>query len=268
MTSINKPYTKEALKADLIAGLIVAVISIPLGLAFAIASGATPIQGLITSVVAGSFVAIFGGSKFQVAGAAAALIPILAGITLKSSNGFQDVMVAGLIAGVLLVIMGWLRFGKLIEYIPYPVVLGFTSGIAISIVATQLNNIFGLVLKNAIGEKMIGATGLVQRLPSHEFFHDNMYETLKNLSHINAWSVLLACITLVAIIFGPKLPPLKRIPGALIGLIVGTTIAMTFHSLWKPSRVYLEPFHPICLLPVCRKSAWRGYSNSSAPLSR
>ncbi|MBK6366389.1 MAG: SulP family inorganic anion transporter [Polaromonas sp.] len=228
MTSSNKPYSKEALKADLIAGLIVAVISIPLGLAFAIASGATPIQGLITSVVAGSFVAIFGGSKFQVAGAAAALIPILAGITLKSPNGFQDVMVAGLIAGVLLVIMGWLRFGKLIEYIPYPVVLGFTSGIAISIVATQLNNIFGLVLKSASGEKMISATGLVQRLPSHEFFHDNMYETLKNLSHINAWSVLLACITLVAIVFGPKLPLLKRIPGALIGLIVGTTTAMIF----------------------------------------
>jgi len=173
-------------------------------------------------------VAVFGGSRFQIAGAAAALIPILAGITLKSTNGFQDVMVAGLIAGVLLMFMGWLRFGKLIEYSPYPVVLGFTSGMAISIVATQLNNVLGLVTRNDNGEKILGATGLVQRLPSHEFFHDNMYETLKNLIHVNTWSVLLAVITLVAIIYGPKLPYLKRIPGALIGLVVGTSIAMAF----------------------------------------
>ncbi|MBV5325800.1 MAG: sodium-independent anion transporter, partial [Rhodospirillaceae bacterium] len=96
--------------------------------AFAIASGATPIQGLLTSVIAGSLIAAFGGSRFQISGAAAALIPVLAAISLTAANGFQDVMIAGMMAGVLLVLMGWLRFGKLIEYIPYPVVLGFTSG--------------------------------------------------------------------------------------------------------------------------------------------
>ena len=94
-----KHYTGNLLKADLTAGLIVAVVSIPLGLAFAIASGATPIQGLLTSVVAGSLVAIFGGSRFQIAGAAAALIPVLAAISLTSLNGFQDVMIAGMMAG-------------------------------------------------------------------------------------------------------------------------------------------------------------------------
>lgn len=221
-------YSSQALKADLVAGLIVAVISIPLGLAFAIASGATPIQGLITSVVAGAFVAIFGGSRFQVAGAAAALIPILAGISLKSVNGFQDVMLAGLMAGVLLLIMGWLRFGKLIEYIPYPVVLGFTSGIAISIVATQLNNLTGLVQHTPAGDKVIDSHGLVQRLPGHEFFHDNMLESLQAMGNFNPWAIGLALITLVAIVYGPKLPFLTRIPGALIGLVVGTSVAALF----------------------------------------
>lgn len=221
-------YSTTTLRADLTAGLIVAVISIPLGLAFAIASGATPIQGLITSVVAGSLVAIFGGSRFQIAGAAAALIPILAGITLKSSNGFEDVMLAGLMAGVLLIVMGWLRFGKLIEYIPYPVVLGFTSGIAISIIATQVNNMLGLVQYAGSGDKLIGSDGLVQRLPVHEFFHQNILETLGHLGNVSVWALLLTTFTLVAILYGPKLPYLKRVPGALIGLVAGTGLASAF----------------------------------------
>jgi SulP family sulfate permease len=221
-------YSLELLKSDLIAGLIVAVISIPLGLAFAIASGATPIQGLVTSVVAGSLVAAFGGSRFQIAGAAAALIPVLAAISLKSPNGFQDVMLAGFMAGVLLIIMGWLRFGKLIEYIPYPVVLGFTSGIAISIVATQFNNLMGLVLYSHSGDKLLNANGLVQRLPAHEFFHENLLETLQHLSAVNYWALLLAGMTLVAILYGPTMPLLKRVPGALLGLLVGTSVAALF----------------------------------------
>lgn len=223
-----KRYTADLLKADLTAGLIVAVVSIPLGLAFAIASGATPIQGLLTSVVAGSLVAVFGGSRFQIAGAAAALIPVLAAISLKSINGFQDVMIAGMMAGVLLIVMGWLRFGKLIEYIPYPVVLGFTSGIAISIIATQLNNVVGLVARTELGEKIISAEGLVKLLPKHEFFHENMLETTRHLAAVNGWAVLLTLITVVAIKYGPALPYLKRVPGALIGLVVGTAVAVAF----------------------------------------
>ncbi|MDP2029587.1 MAG: SulP family inorganic anion transporter [Thiobacillus sp.] len=221
-----KHYTTAMLKADLTAGLIVAVVSIPLGLAFAIASGATPIQGLITSVIAGSLVAIFGGSRFQIAGAAAALIPVLAAITLNSVNGFQDVMVASMMAGVLLVLMGWLRFGKLIEYIPYPVVLGFTSGIAISIIATQLNNVLGLTAQDAVGAKLFSENGLVQLLPKHEFFHQNMQETLMNLAAVNGWAILLTVITVTAILHGSRLPGLKKVPGALIGLVVGTLVAV------------------------------------------
>lgn len=221
-----KSYTSATLKADLIAGLIVAVVSIPLGLAFAIASGATPIQGLITSVVAGSLVAVFGGSRFQISGAAAALIPVLAAISLTAVNGFQDVMIAGMMAGVLLVLMGWLRFGKLIEYIPYPVVLGFTSGIAISIIATQLNNVLGLVARSGDGDKVVNASGLVQGLTKHEFFHENMLETFRHLGTVNGWTVLLTLVTLAAIVYGPRLPYLRRVPGALIGLVVGTVVAM------------------------------------------
>lgn len=222
-----KHYTGHLLKADLTAGLIVAVVSIPLGLAFAIASGATPIQGLLTSVVAGSLVAAFGGSRFQIAGAAAALIPVLAAISLTSANGFQDVMIAGMMAGVLLILMGWLKFGKLIEYIPYPVVLGFTSGIAISIIATQINNVIGLVARTADGDKVISAEGLVKLLPKHEFFHENMLETARHVMNVNGWAILLTLITIAAIKYGPKLPYLKRVPGALIGLVVGTLAAVT-----------------------------------------
>lgn len=221
-----KNYTADLLKADLTAGLIVAVVSIPLGLAFAIASGATPIQGLLTSVIAGSLVAVFGGSRFQIAGAAAALIPVLAAISLKSINGFQDVMIAGMMAGVLLIAMGWLRFGKLIEYIPYPVVLGFTSGIAISIIATQLNNVVGLVARTELGEKIINTEGLVKLLPKHEFFHQNMLETARHVMDVNGWAILLTLITIIAIKYGPSLPYLKRVPGALIGLVVGTLVAV------------------------------------------
>jgi len=221
-------YSASLLKADLTAGLIVAVVSIPLGLAFAIASGATPIQGLLTSVVAGSLVAAFGGSRFQIAGAAAALIPVLAAISLKSPNGFQDVMIAGMMAGVLLIIMGWLKFGKLIEYIPYPVVLGFTSGIAISIIATQINNVIGLVARTADGEKIISAEGRVLLMPKHEFFHENMLETFRHAMNVNGWAVLLTLITIIAIKYGPKLPYLKRVPGALIGLVAGTVAAVAF----------------------------------------
>jgi SulP family sulfate permease len=221
-----KHYTGHLLKADLTAGLIVAVVSIPLGLAFAIASGATPIQGLLTSVVAGSLVAAFGGSRFQIAGAAAALIPVLAAISLTSANGFQDVMIAGMMAGVLLILMGWLKFGKLIEYIPYPVVLGFTSGIAISIIATQINNVIGLVARTADGEKIVSAEGLIKLLPKHEFFHENMLETARHVMNVNGWAVLLTLITIAAIKYGPRLPYLKRVPGALIGLVVGTLIAV------------------------------------------
>jgi SulP family sulfate permease len=226
LTTLWKNYSAAMLKSDLTAGLIVAVVSIPLGLAFAIASGATPIQGLITSVVAGSLVAIFGGSRFQIAGAAAALIPVLAAISLNSLNGFQDVMIAGMMAGVLLILMGWLRFGKLIEYIPYPVVLGFTSGIAISIIATQLNNVLGLTAQDAAGTKLFNDNGLVQLLPKHEFFHQNMQETLMNLMAVNGWAILLTVITVTAILHGPKLPGLKKVPGALIGLVVGTLVAV------------------------------------------
>lgn len=221
-----KHYTGTLLKADLTAGLIVAVVSIPLGLAFAIASGATPIQGLLTSVIAGSLIAAFGGSRFQISGAAAALIPVLAAISLTAANGFQDVMIAGMMAGVLLVLMGWLRFGKLIEYIPYPVVLGFTSGIAISIIATQVNNVIGLVARTEDGEKVLNASGLVQGLTKHEFFHENMLETFQHIGAVNGWTVLLTVITLAAIVYGPKLPYLKRVPGALIGLVVGTVVAV------------------------------------------
>lgn len=221
-----KDYSASLLKSDLTAGLIVAVVSIPLGLAFAIASGATPIQGLLTSVVAGSLVAAFGGSRFQIAGAAAALIPVLAAISLTAANGFQDVMIAGMMAGVLLILMGWLKFGKLIEYIPYPVVLGFTSGIAISIIATQINNVIGLVARTADGERIANAEGLVQLLPKHEFFHENMLETFRHIADVNGWAILLTLITIVAIKYGPKLPYLARVPGALIGLIVGTVLAI------------------------------------------
>ena len=139
-------YSKEAFVKDLVAGVIVAIIALPLSIALALASGVSPEQGLYTAIVAGFLISALGGSKVQIAGPTAAFATIVAGIVAR--NGMDGLAVATILAGILLIIMGLLRMGSMIKFIPYTITTGFTSGIAVTIVVGQLKDFFGVTFRN------------------------------------------------------------------------------------------------------------------------
>jgi len=207
-----KGFSMSDLKRDLIAGITVGIVAIPLGMAFAIASGVKPEYGLYTTIIAGIIVALLGGSRFQIAGPTGAFIPILLAIVLE--YGYEDLLIAGMLAGVMLVIMGVFKLGSLIKFIPRSVTIGFTSGIAVIIFSGQIGDFLGL-----------------EGLEKKEYFHENMMQIFKNLSTINGYSVLTAIIGLSIIILLPKLFP--RVPVLLVALIVPTLIAVVFF----PSKI-------------------------------
>lgn len=202
-------YQLQDLRRDLISGLIVGVVAIPLGMAFAIASGVNPQYGIYTTIVAGILISLFGGSKFQIGGPTGAFVPILFGIVMQ--YGYENLLVAGIMAGLMLLLMGLFKLGSLIKYIPRPVTIGFTSGIAVLIFSGQLANFLGL-----------------RDLQKHEDFLSNMKEIGIHLSTVNAFSVLTAVISLGIILATPKLFP--KVPGSLIGLIVSSVIAAIFFN--------------------------------------
>ena len=197
-------YSLEKFRKDLISGVIVGVIAIPLGMAFAIASGVKPEYGIYTTIIAGILVSIFGGSKFQIAGPTGAFIPILLGIVI--SYGYENLLLAGFLAGILLLLMGLFKLGALIKYIPRPVTIGFTTGIAVTIFSGQISNFLGL-------------TGI----ENHEYFIDKMKEITIHLNTINLYSVVVAIIGLILILITNKYLP--KIPGAIVGLIGSTLVA-------------------------------------------
>ncbi len=197
-------YSWKAFQKDLISGIIVGIIAIPLGMAFAIASGVKPEYGIYTTIIAGILISLFGGSKFQIGGPTGAFIPILFGIVM--TYGYDNLLVAGFMAGIILVLMGVFKLGSLIKYIPRPVTIGFTTGIAITIFTGQMANFLGL-------------TGIEKK----ESFLANMAEIIHQLNTVNILSVVTAVICLITIIITPKLFP--KVPGALIGLLVSTIVA-------------------------------------------
>ncbi|MFE8697702.1 SulP family inorganic anion transporter [Cytobacillus sp. FJAT-53684] len=199
-----KDYSLHSLQKDIISGIIVGVIAIPLGMAFAIASGVKPEYGIYTTIIAGILISLFGGSKYQIGGPTGAFIPILFGIIM--TYGYENLLIAGFMAGILLFIMGVCKLGSLIKFIPKSVTIGFTSGIAVIIFIGQVPNFLGL-------------TGV----KNHEYFLNNLYEIIKHIDSINLYSLLTAGICLITILYMPKLLP--AIPSPLIGLIVSTLIA-------------------------------------------
>lgn len=202
-----KGLTPRDLRKDLIAGITVGTVAIPLGMAFAIASGVSPEYGIYTTVIAGFIVALLGGSHFQIAGPTGAFIPILLAIVLQ--YGYEDLLIAGMLAGVMLILMGIFKFGSLITYIPRSVTIGFTSGIAVIIFTGQIENFLGL-----------------EGVESKQYFHENMIEIFSKIDTINIYSVLLAIIGLLIIIFVPKFFP--RVPVLLIALIIPSIISYLF----------------------------------------
>lgn len=201
-------YSLENFRKDLISGLIVGVIAIPLGMAFAIASGVKPEYGIYTTIIAGILISLFGGSKYQIGGPTGAFIPILFAIVMQ--YGYEDLLLAGFMAGIMLVVMGVLKLGALIKFIPRPVTIGFTAGIAVIIFTGQIANFLGL-----------------KDIEKHEDFLLNMKEIGIHLNTINAWSVITAIICLVIILLTPKVLP--KVPGPLVGLVTSSVIATFFY---------------------------------------
>jgi len=210
MFAVNRfrDYQPASLRKDFISGITVGIVAIPLGMAFAMASGVKPEYGIYTTIIAGLLVSLLGGSRFQIAGPTGAFIPILLAVVLQ--YGYENLLVAGLMAGVMLVIMSFFRLGSLIHFIPRSVTIGFTTGIAVIIFTGQLGNFLGL-------------TGLEKK----EYFHENMLEIFRQFGTLNGYSVLTAIIGLIAIITVPRIS--QRIPVLLVGLIIPTVAAILFY---------------------------------------
>ncbi|ENM5745584.1 STAS domain-containing protein [Vibrio mimicus] len=189
---------------NITAGLIVGVVALPLAMAFAIASGVKPEQGIYTAIIAGIIVSLFGGSRVQIAGPTGAFIVILAGIVAE--HGIAGLQIATIMAGFILVILGLARLGSIIRYIPDPVIVGFTSGIGVIIWVGQWRDFFGL-------PEIKG-----------EHFHQKLIAIFHAFPQFHLTTTLLALLSLALVIFGPKIPKLSKIPGPLLALLVVTTL--------------------------------------------
>ncbi len=194
---------------NIIAGAIVGVVALPLAMAFAIASGAKPEQGLYTAIIAGLLTSICGGSLVQIAGPTGAFIVILSAITAK--YGIIGLQIATIMAGVILLLMGIARLGNVIKFIPTPVIVGFTSGIAVIIFVGQWKDFFGLSLKT-----------------SHNYFHQQLWDLLHALPHLHFTTTLLALFSLFLMLLTPYIPKLKSIPAPLITLVIATALQAIF----------------------------------------
>lgn len=203
--SCLKTYDKKTFMSDLMAGIIVGIVALPLAIAFGIASGVTPEKGIITAIVAGLVISLFGGSKVQIGGPTGAFIIIIYGIIQK--YGFEGLTIATLMAGFFLVLFGLLRLGTIIKYIPYPIVVGFTSGIAVTIFTTQIKDLFGLTLPSN---------------PSDFIEKWGVY--LQNFNTIDPWCALIGVASVVVIAVTPRVS--KKIPGSLIAIILMTIVAL------------------------------------------
>ena len=199
-------YDKKTFMSDLIAGIIVGTIALPLAIAFGIASGVTPQQGLITAIVAGFLISFFGGSNFLIGGPTGAFIVIVAGIVAQ--YGMQGLIIATIMAGVFLVVMGLCKMGAIFKFIPYPIVVGFTSGIALTIFSTQMKDFFGYPLDLQV------PAGFIPEWICY----------FQNIGSINWIELVMSLGCLLIIIFWSKVT--KKIPGSLIALVVGTVASV------------------------------------------
>ena len=192
-------YSREKLVKDVISGMIVAIIALPLSIALALASGVSPEQGLYTAIVAGFLISALGGSKVQIAGPTAAFATIVAGIVLRS--GMAGLATATILAGILLILMGVLRMGSMIKFIPYTITTGFTAGIAVTIVIGQLKDFFGLTFQNAPVETV-----------------EKVEEVLRTFHTVNVTAVAVGVLALAILILWPRLA--QKVPASLVAVVV------------------------------------------------
>lgn len=201
---VMKGYSREQLIKDIISGIIVAIIALPLSIALAIASGVGPEQGLYTAIIAGFFISFFGGSRVQIGGPTAAFVVIIYGIV--ANYGTDGLIVATILAGIILVIMGICRFGSLIKYIPYTITTGFTCGIAVTLFVGQLKDFFGMEMESVPSE-----------------FLEKVIAYAKNIHNINLTATLIGVAAVAIMLLWTKVT--DKIPGSLVAIVVTTAIA-------------------------------------------
>jgi SulP family sulfate permease len=246
----KKGYNWSLFKKDLYSGMIVGIVALPLAIAFAVASGVSPEKGLITAISAGFIVSMLGGSRFQISGPTGALIVIIYGIVQKF--GLDGLMISTALAGLILVGFGLLRFGTIIKYIPHPLIVGFTSGIALIIFSSQVKDAFGLQMS---------------QLPVD--FIGKLIAYSSNFGQINYYALIITIITILIAAYGGKV--IKKVPGSFFAIIIVTIVAtlfnlpvVTIHSLfgdipntisfqlphieWNSLSEYIKPAFTIALL--------------------
>ena len=211
-------YDRATFTKDVMAGIIVGIVALPLAIAFGIASGVTPEQGIITAIVAGFVISLLGGSRVQIGGPTGAFIVIIAGII--GQYGIQGLMVATVLAGLMLILLGMLRLGTIIKYIPYPIVVGFTSGIALTIFTTQVKDLLGLTIGGSVPADFISKWVCYAQ----------------NITTIDPWSAAVGIGSVVIIALWPmlnrvryiggRLSSLNKIPGSLVAIIVMTVAVL------------------------------------------
>jgi len=205
--SVMKTYTKQQFAKDIVSGIIVAIIALPLSIALALASGVEPQEGLYTAIVAGFVISFLGGSRVQIAGPTAAFATIVAGIV--QVNGMEGLVIATIMAGIILLLMGLLKMGSLIQYIPTTITTGFTFGIAVTIVVGQIKDFFGLTFVNSPLETI-----------------DKIKEIILCFSSVNWMALMVGGISLLILVFWPK--KLQMIPASLIAVLVGAAMVKIF----------------------------------------
>lgn len=204
-----KHYTKEQFYSDLMAGVIVGIVALPLAIAFGIASGVTPEKGLFTAIIAGFIISFLGGSRVQIGGPTGAFIVIVYGIVQQ--YGVTGLAIATMIAGIMLLAMGLLKLGTIIKFIPYPVVVGFTSGIALTIFATQIKDLFGMPIDNVPAD-----------------FISKWAVYWNHINSINWWALLIGVGSILIIALTPKIS--KKIPGSLVAIILMTLLVYVMRN--------------------------------------
>lgn len=206
--SVMKTYTKEQFVKDVIAGIIVAIIALPLSIALALASGVGPEQGLYTAITAGFVISFLGGSRVQIAGPTAAFATIVASIVARA--GMEGLIAATLLAGIILIIMGLLKFGSLLKFIPYTITTGFTSGIAVTILIGQIKDFLGLKFQSSPIETL-----------------EKLQACVESMKTINYQAAMIGIISLFILIVWPKIN--NKIPGSLIAVIVASALVKLFN---------------------------------------
>lgn len=215
LTSL-KTYNRQTLTADIMAGIIVGIVALPLAIAFGIASGVTPEKGIITAIISGFIISLLGGSKVQIGGPTGAFIVIIYGIIQK--YGIEGLMIATVMAGVFLLLFGLLKLGTIIKYIPYPIVVGFTSGIAVTIFTTQIKDLFGLTIES---------------VPSDFIEKWGCY--ISHFSTADLWCSIVGILSVVIIALTPKVS--KKIPGSLVAIIVMTIAALIMKNYFGVTTI-------------------------------